>query len=1034
MHSSSLVLARWLVLSVVFVVPGAAAAQTTATLVGAVQDATGGALPGADVRVRHLETGGVRSATSGGEGRFTFGGLPVGEYELRVTLPGFRPLVRTGLRLTVGETASVVVTLEVGVAEAITVRAAASAVNTRRGDLSYLVTQQTIEQIPINGRNYTDLMTLQPGVNPFPNRDNGSVVAHGLAMSVNGQDPRANVYLLDGTLQNDFTNGPAGSAAGTALGMETVREFRLESNAYSAEYGRNYGGQINAITKSGTNRFAGSLFELHRNEALDARNVFDVDGKPDFTRNQFGGTAGGPIRTDRLFFFAGYEGLRESLGRTIVTTVPDDSARQGVLPGGPVAIAPAVLPYLLEFPVANGPTLGGGLAQHTFGFDQRLSQAFAQGRLDWVPSAGTQLFVRYTFDDAEQHLPTDFPQFPRAFVSRNQFLTAESRRVLSASTFSTARFGYSRTRIGQSVESNTTQPVSAFVPGRPTMGAIDIGGIPRFGPQISADVQLDQDVYSGQYDLVHGRGAHFLKAGGLVEYYRASEFNPTFSRGIFRFASLAAFLQGQAATFIGLTPEGDINRDWDWTLFGAYLQDDWQAAPNVTVNAGLRLEYATVPVDPRDVNMPDLLAPEPTVGPLYRNPGPALSPRVGAVWNVGGRGRTSLRAGYGLYYKLSNQQDLIVTVTNPPATPRVIIGGGPSFPVPPFERGGGISVRPIQFDIEYPRVHMWNVSLEHEVGPDWVASAGYAGSRGRHIWRNSDVNVPVPATLADGTVFYPDGVTRPNPSFSAIELKSSDGDSWYKALILELRKRWSRGVQLASSYTWSKAEDTTQNATFFSDSTTSVVSALPEFIPGYNKGLADFHAEHSFVLSAIWQLPVSLDGFGGALLNDWQVAGIVRLRSGNPLTVFVQTNRSGSLWSPSLGPGTGPDRPSYAPGRGPDDAVTGDPNRWFDPAAFVLQPAGTFGDIGRNELIGPDLRTVDLAFTRRLPWTRLGAGGRVELRVEIFNVFNRVNFGPPSLVAFSGTSDDEAPLASFGQIRSTQTSARQMQVGVRVVF
>lgn len=1034
MHSSSLVRARGLLLSALLLVPAVAAAQTTATLVGAVQDAAGGYLPGADVRARHVDTGVVRSALSGDEGRFTLSGLPVGEYEIRVTLPGFRPLVRTGLRLTVGETASIVLTLEVGVAEEITVQAGASAVNTRSADLSYLVDQRTIEQIPINGRNYTDLMTLQPAVNAFPNRDNGSVVAHGLAMSVNGQDPRANVYLLDGTLLNDFTNSPAGSAAGTALGMETVREFRLESNAYGAEYGRNYGGQINAITKSGTNRFAGSAFEFHRNDALDARNFFDVAGKPDFTRNQFGGTLGGPIRTDRLFFFVGYEGLKENLGRTIVTTVPDDDARAGILPAGPVPIAPQVVPYLLEFPVANGPTLGGGLAQHTFGFDQRLSQHFLQARLDYAPSAGTQVFVRHTFDDASQDLPTDFPQFPRAFVSRNQFLTAEHRRVMSSSTFATARFGYSRTRIGQSVESNTTQPVSPFVPGRPTMGAIDIGGIPRFGPQISADVQLDQDVYSGQYDLVHARGTHFLKAGALVEYYRASEFNPTFSRGIFRFGSLATFLRGEAATFIGLTPEGDINRDWDWTLYGAYLQDDWLAAPNVTVNAGVRVEYATVPVDPRDVNMPDLLAPAPTSGPLYRNPGAAVSPRLGAVWNVGGRGRTSLRGGYGLYYKLNNQQDLIVTVTNPPATPRVIIGGGPSFPVPPFERGSGISVRPIQFDIEYPRVHMWNVSLEHEVWRDWVASIGYAGSRGRHIWRNSDVNVPTPVTLADGTVFYPDDLQRPNPSFSAIELKASDGDSWYKALILELRKRWSRGVQLGSSYTWSKAEDTTQNATFFSDSTTSVVSALPEFVPGINKGPADFHAEHSFVLSAIWQLPVSLDGVAGALLNDWQIAGIARVRSGNPLTVFVQTNRSDSLWSPSLGPGTGPDRPSYAPGRGPDDAVTGDPDQWFDPTAFVLQPAGTFGNVGRNELIGPDLRTMDLAFTRMLPWTRLGAGGRIELRVEIFNVFNRVNFGPPSLVAFSGTTDGEEPLASFGQIRSTQTSARQMQIGVRVVF
>jgi hypothetical protein len=289
--------------------------------------------------------------------------------------------------------------------------------------------------------------------------------------------------------------------------------------------------------------------------------------------------------------------------------------------------------------------------------------------------------------------------------------------------------------------------------------------------------------------------------------------------------------------------------------------------------------------------------------------------------------------------------------------------------------------------------------------------------------------------LEDGP-FYPAGLTRPNAAFSAIELKSSDGDSWYKALILEAHRQWNRGLQVQTSYTWSKAEDTTQNATFFSDSTTSLVSAMPEVIPGYNKGLSDFHTEHNFVLSAIWQIPTQFDrgSAAGAVFNDWQVTGIVRTRSGNPLTAFVQTNRSRSLWAPSLGPGTGPDRPSYAPGRGPDDAVTGDPDAWFDPTAFVLQPAGRLGDVGRNDLIGPDLRTTDLSLTKSVPVRALGGAANVQFRVEIFNLFNRVNFGPPSLVVFSGTGTDTAPLASFGQIRSTTTSARQMQVGARITF
>jgi carboxypeptidase family protein len=1032
------VVVLFLVAGLLSLMASPAAAQTSATLAGRAEDSNGNPLSGVMITATHLETAAARSLTTDSAGRFLFPGLPAGEYRLRAELAKFRPLVRTGVRLTVGQEASITLVLQLGVSEEITVAAGPALIETRSGALTFLVEQRSIEHVPVNGRNFTDLVALQPAVSTFPHRDNGSVVAHGLAMSVNGQDPRANVYLLDGTLLNDFTNGPAGSAAGTALGMETVREFRVESNSYGAEFGRNVGGQVNAITKSGTNQLAGSVFEFHRNDALDARNYFDVGDKPPFHRNQFGGVVGGPLRRDRLFFFVGYEALREALGRTIVTTVPDDDARRGLLPGSEaIPIDPAVRPYLDEFPRANGETLGGGLARYAFPFDQRLDEDFFQVRADAVVTGSTQIFGRYTVDDADQTLPTDYPQFPRAFVSRNQFLTTELRQVLGPSFLHTARVGYSRTRIGQTVEANTAQPLPVFVPGRPFMGDIDIGGLQRFGPQSSADVRLSQHVTSLQYDVVHSRNRHFLKAGALVERYDDIEYNPTFSLGIFRFGNLDGFLRNQAIQFIGLTPEADLNRRWRWTLYGVYVQDEFRMRSDFTVNAGLRHEGATVPEEEagRDISMPDLLAPAPTPGPLYENPGGTWSPRLGAVWNVRGADRTSVRAGYGLYYNTNNQQNLIVTITNPPATPRLVIAN-PTFPVPPFERRTGLSVRPIQSDVALPRVHTWNLNVQQTLWSNWVMTLGYAGSRGRHLWRNSDRNIPVPSMLADGTLFYPTGSLRPNRNFSAIEVKSSDGDSWYRALIVELRRRWDRGVQLQSSYTWSRAEDTTQNATFFSDSTTATTSAMPEFIADYNKGLSDFHAEHIWVTNFIWQFPraPSFTGVWDAALNGWQVSGIVRMRSGNPLTPFLQSNRSRSQWAPSLGPGTGPDRPSYAPGRDSGNVVLGQPDRWFDPAAFVLPAAGTFGNVGRNELIGPDLKTVDLAFSRQWATGALGSRGRIEARVEIFNLLNRANFGPPSLIAFAGQIDGEAVLPSFGQIRTTVTASRQTQLGVRVIF
>jgi hypothetical protein len=1023
-----------------------ALAQTAGTIAGTVTDASDAALPGVTVTARNGDTGLIRTVLTGAQGRYAIPALPPGTYEIRLELTGFTPQLRRNVQLAVAETLALNVTMQVGgVALEEVVTAGASLVNTSTSELSYLVGSQAIEQLPLNGRNYTDLALLQPGVNSFPHRDGGSVVAHGLAMSVNGQDPRSNVYLIDGTVQNDMTNGPAGSAAGTALGMDTIREFRVEANAYSAEFGRNVGGQVNVLTKSGTNEYSGSLFEYHRNDALDARNFFDAGTKPDFRRNQFGATFGGPLAKDRLFFFAGYEALIERLGRSISTVVPDDSARRGILPDpanpGSTLVLPinaAVAPFLAEFPQANGPVLGGGLAAYTFPFNQTLDEHFAQGRIDYNVSPTRQLFGRYTLDDAEQFLPTDYPQFPRTFFSRNQFFTGEFRQIHSARTLSTTRLGFSRTRLGQNVEANTTQTLPEFVPGRGITGSIDIGGMRRFGPQSSANLRLVQNVFSLSNDLVHTRGRHVVKAGGLVEHYQDNMVNPTFSNGIFAFPNLALFLQNRPNNFIGLTPEAQFDRYWRFTLFGVYVQDDYQIAPRLTVNGGLRYEATTMPQDKynRDSALPDLTASEPTVGPLYKNPTYTnLSPRMGFAWDVFGDGRTSLRGGYGLYFNTNNHQNLIVTVTNPPATPRPVIIN-PTFPVPDFNRAGANSIRPVQFDLENPRVHVFNASVQRELWMDTTVTLGYAGSRGRHLLRSGDVNTAVPTGTLNGEPFIAAGTPRQNTAFSTIELKSSDGESWYNALILDARRRWSSGFTGQVSYTLSKSVDTTQASTFFSDATNGTTSAMPEYIPDYNMGLSDFDSRHVLVVNATWELPIAkgLSGAAGAILGGWRVSGIWNMRSGNPLTVFVQSNRSRSQWNPSRGPGIGQDRPSYAPGYGPDNAVLGRQDQWFDPNAFALQPAGTFGNTGRGDFIGPDLRTLDLSLSKTARWRRLGDSGRVEFRLEAFNVLNRANFGAPSLTAFAGTSDGERPFATFGRITSTVTSARQVQLGARLVF
>jgi Carboxypeptidase regulatory-like domain/TonB dependent receptor len=1011
-----------------FVMVSSAAAQTSATLSGRVLDASQSAIPGA-------------TTVTGADGRFVLAGLPVGTFEVSAQLAGFKPVRREALILTVGDAVTADFVLEVGgVTETISVSAAPSTVNTRTGELSYLVDDRAIEQLPLNGRNFTDLAFLQPGVTPYPHRDGGSVVAHGLGMSVNGQDPRANVYLLDGTLLNDMTNGPAGSAAGTALGTESVQEFRVETNAYGAEFGRMSGGQVNVITKSGGNAMRGSAYEFHRNDALDAPNYFDVGGKPDFTRNQFGVTAGGPIRRDKLFYFAGYEGLRENLGRTITSSVPDENARRGLLPdpSNPgqflnVGVVPAVAPFLAAYPLPNSTNLGDGTALHRFQFDQRINQNFLQARIDANLSPTTQFFTRYTLDDADQRLPLDYPQFPRAFRSHNQYVTAEVKQTYTSSLLGTYRFGYSRTRLGQDVEANV--PLAAFVPGRPFVGNIDVGGLQRFGTQSSANLRLMQQVNSLQADVVWNRGRHLLRAGGLAEHYRQDMTNPTFSLGTYSFANLRAFLENRATSFIGLTPEANFERSWPFWIAGGYVQDEFRAHANVTITAGLRYEFMSLPIDQggHDSALIKLTDRTATTGRLYAGADyNNFSPRVGLSWDVTGDGRTAVRGGYGLYYATNSSQNLIVTVTNPPDTPRVVFQS-PTFPNPPFDRASGLSIRPVQWDVETPSIHVWNANVQRELGAQTAITLGYAGSRGVHLLRSNDLNTAAPTTGADGRPFFAAGLPRINTAWTTIEAKTSDGDSWYSAFIVDVRRRIAGGFLFNGAYTWSDSQDTTQASTFFSDATNGTTSAFPEFIPGYNRGPSDFNVRHNVVANATWAIPwgSNRSGVAGALVSNWRVSAIATYRSGYPLTVFVQNNRSRSQWQPSLGPGIGRDRPSYAPGFDASNAVTGDPAQWFNPQAFVLQPAGTFGNTGRGDFEGPDLRMVDLSFSKE---ARLPSRSRVEFRLEVFNLFNRANFGVPNLTAFAGAADGEAPLGSFGRIRNTVTSARQVQLGVRISY
>ena len=862
-------------------------------------------------------------------------------------------------------------------------------------------------------------------------------------MSINGQDPRSNVYLLDGTLQNDFTNGPAGSAAGTALGIETIREFRVESNAYSAEFGRNSGGQINVLTKSGHQHLRRQRSSsIHRNDALDARNYFDVGEQAGLPPQPVRRHHRRPDRARPHVLLPRLRGADRAarpdhLAPSCRTTTPGSASCRP----GRSAVNPAVAPYLAEFPRANGPSLGQGLAAYTFPFDQKLDEHFVQGRIDYNLGAGNQFFARYTFDDTDQFLPTDYPQFPREFISRNQFFTGEYRADPVAEHAQHRRGSAS----AAPASARTSRPTPRSrcrrsSPGRDIMGDIDIGGLQRFGPQSSANLRLVQNVFSVQNDLVHTRGRHVIKAGALVEHYQDNMVNPTFSLGIFTFADLQRLPAATVPTnFVGLTPEAQFDRYWRFTLFGFYAQDDFQLTPRLTLNAGLRYEFTTMPEDKygRDSALPDLTASAPVVGPLYENPTYTnLSPRGGLAWDIFGDGRTAVRGGYGLYFNTNNHQNLIVTVTNPPFTPRPVIVN-PTFPNPPFDRAGAISIRPVQCDLENPRVHVFNVNVQREIWGRTAVTVGYAGSRGQHLLRSNDVNLAQPTgTTADGTAVH----RRRHAAHQHRVLDHRAEEQRRRVLVqrADLRRPPPLEPGLVGAVVLHVLEERGHHpgVDLLLRRHQRHDLGAPRVHPRLQQGAVGLR--HPPQLGAELHLGAPgprPDRRPARLLGGWHALGhldhaqrqaadgvrarpTARARSG-----IRRAARASARIARATRPATAPTTPCSAA-----------PISGSIPAAFVLQPAGTFGNTGRGDFTGPNLRTLDLALSKT---GRAGPGSAaaLEFRVEAFNVLEpRQLRRRPSCAPSPAARDGEPLLATFGRITTTITSARQIQLGIRALF
>jgi outer membrane receptor protein involved in Fe transport len=1056
---------------------GTAYAQTVgASLQGTVYDQSGAFVPNVTIEIRSVDKGTLHTVTTDDRGRFREPLLLPGTYELEATAPGFQPLVMKDIQLTVGQDAVLDVKLAIQATTGqVTVTAEQPAINLASAALSGTVERKQMNELPLNGRSFQQLALLQPGVNFAAAAGNDVVGGRGQKITINGARPENSSFLLDGSDINNVYNKTPGSVGGVLLGVEAVQEFQVLTNAYSAEFGRSSGGIINAITRSGQNQVHGNLFEYLRNSALDAKNFFDPADRPipPFKRNQFGGTLGGPIRRDKTFFFGAFEAIRERLGFTGVTNVPDDNARNGILPGQkPLSVNPASAQLLtLLFPLANGPNKGNGIAQYFFTVPQPTNEYFAQGRIDHRFSEKDSFFGRYTFDNGKVNrqinnkTPVDFTKER----SRNQYLTLEHQHIFSPLLLNTLRVSYSRSTSEADNQRTVDVPSQLwFVPGT-QFGFFTIQGVVT---EEGGDYRLPRNDHLNNYQwhdaLFWTKGGHGFRFGTEGQRMQFNQNTSSQIGGIETFTSLANFLTGTPSQLNFAVPGRiDPNRGFRESLFAFFIQDDFRWRPNFTLNLGLRYEFATVPAEQNGKisNLRQVSDQRLTIGsPWHSNPSlKDFAPRIGLAWDPFKNGKTSVRAGFGIFDDQILPKSYVFSGSlNPPFTTRTSIPS-PKFPnglqtfdvtqpicpstLPCFKA----NLQTVNFDLQPAYIMQYNLSVQRALPGDWTITIGYAGSHGLHLMEVAESNL-APTVIVNGVQQYcPSTAVAPlnpnctqngrrNTSFGGIAQRKSDAQSFYNALQVGAVRQFSHGFRAQFSYTFARSIDDASgiNSQDFDNSTQY---AIDFYNRQADRGLSSFWSKHVFVANWGYEFPFggNKKGLAGALLKGWQLNGINTVQSGTPFEPRLGFDRSGNMNTIDF---SMHERPSLAPGAS-NNPVIGDPAHWFDANAFVLPALYTIGNLGRNTIIGPKL--VDFDFSLFKEFT-VGENKTLDFRTEVFNIFNHPNFAVPNqanrTIPFPQTVPGTTvpspagtpPSGPAGAITTTVTTSRQIQFGLKFTF
>ena len=1027
------------------------------TITGTVSDPNGAAVSGAGVQVRQIETGATRSLTTAQDGRFYAPSVPVGHYTVVVTEAGFDPQEQSGIDLTVGQVVPLKFVLGIAkLQQQVEVDATGDTVNTSTQSTSGLIDEHQVKELPLNGRSYDELLTLNPATVNYTGQRSGGIGTSnssvGNMFAVSGRRPQDNLFLLNGIEYTgaSLINVTPGGTSGQLLGVDAVKEFNVVSDTYGASYGKRDGAQVSIVTTSGANDLHGTAFEFLRNSALDARNYFDQGAIPEFQRNQFGGALGGPLRKDKLFLFGNYEGFRQAWGLSTVTFVPDTRARQGYLPDANgnekyVGVDAAVAPLLALWPEQNGPELGGGIGEAFNHPKQHIREDFGTVRVDNNLSDKDLLFAVYTIDDSYADTPS---QNPLSLINeglREQVTSIQEQHVFSPSLLNTARFGFSRA----SFYFNGYSPidVTGWVAGKP-VGAIVISGstasngasqVTQAGTNVGSNNTTARNLFTFDDHVYWSRGKHQIETGVWLQRLQSNDLLAQNQYGQASFSTLRSFLQGTVKTFTVVPSPTELG--WRSLEGAGYVEDTWKVSRRLELRAGVRFESTNGwnEVQGRAANyaiVDGVLQTDPVIGSsaLAKNRAKFLAdPRVGIAWDLWGNGRTAVRGGFGIYRGLLDTLDYRLDQTAPfnsalslKNVPVSSLNIDPSAPPP---SGALVSPSNVQPDIQTPTVLQWSLRVEQEVAPRTSLTVGYVGSHSYHQILSEDMNQPAPTFNADGSVFYPAGAPFVNPNLANSTSWVSQGVGFYNGLLVDVRRSFAKGFQLRGNYTYAK------NLDDGSAWNTSVSANTPAFVmfplrPKWDWGPAATDLRHAASINGSYELP-----FGPGRRFLTKVTGPARIAAVGWTASAIVGAQSGFPFSPQLGynpTGNGDTRNPVRPNWNPSFSGKLYPrtrSEWFNPAAFLTPAAGTFGNVGRDSLEGPGLTEVDLSAGKN---TRLTERVGLQFRAEVFNVLNHTNFLTPNPVVYASATSGISPTA--GVISTTSTTSRQIQFGAKLQF